>query len=239
MNKWWKKGSHSADILVVGAHPDDAELLAGGSIAKMTLSGKELIIADMTQAELSTNGNKKSRIKETNQASEILKIKNRVNFCLKDGFLNREAEMCDKLVALIREVKPKLILAPPLGCRHPDHEALASVIKDAVYYSGLKKYLPKFPYCKRPNTINYFEVEGVKPNFCIDISDTFEIKMKAIMAYDSQFVLGNKNTKTYINSGIVDMVERRCRDWGGKLGVEYAEPFLCDNPLLLDSFILG
>ncbi len=237
MKIWWKKKSHLAEILVLGAHPDDAELLAGGSIAKMASIGKKVIIADMTQAELSTNGSKALRKKETSRASEILKIHNRVNLGLKDGFLNRDSSLCDEIVALIREVKPRIILGPPLGCRHPDHEALARVLKEAVFFSGLKKYLPNLPYCKRPNIINYFEVEGVKPNFCIDISQFFEIKMQAIKAYESQFILGKKSTKTYINTGIVSMVERRCRDWGEKLGVEFAEPFLCETPLLLDSFI--
>jgi N-acetylglucosamine malate deacetylase 1 len=238
MNTWWRKNNKKADILVIGAHPDDAELLAGGTIAKMTALGKKIIIADMTMAELSTNGTKQTRKLETQTASKILNIDNRVNLGLKDGFLNREITLCDKLVNLIREVEPKIVLGPPVGCRHPDHEALARVSKDAVYFSGLKKYLPKTKYIKRPTLINYFEVENKKPNFCVDISDTFEIKMKAIMAYQTQFSLKDNSTKTFINSGFVSAIERRSQEWGEKLGVAYAEPFLSETPLLLEGFIL-
>jgi N-acetylglucosamine malate deacetylase 1 len=236
MNNWWKTGARQADILVLGAHPDDAELLAGGSIVKMSSLGKSVIIADMTYAELSTNGNAKTRKAETEIASKFLRIKNRVNLGLKDGFLNREPSLCDKLVGLIREVKPKIVLTPPFGCRHPDHETLARVSKEAIYFSGLKKYLAKKKFIDRPQHIQYFEVEGKQPDFCVDISEFFETKMQAILAYQSQFVQKNKDTKTYINSGIVDMIERRCIDYGEKLGVKYAEPFLSESPLLLDTF---
>lgn len=235
MSSWWKEGSKGAEVLVLGAHPDDAELMVGGTIAKLRNEGRSVIVADCTLAELSTNGTVEVRKRETENASKILGLTNRVNLEFKDGYLNREENLLDSIVSLVRTVKPKLILGPPPVCRHPDHQSLSRVLKDAIFFSGLKKYMPEIPHVKRPKLHYYVEVANETPDYCIDISSFFDVKMQAILSYKSQFEQTESTEETFINSGFVSWIERRCVEWGERLGVKYAEPFKSDAPILLES----
>ncbi|MBF0197898.1 MAG: bacillithiol biosynthesis deacetylase BshB1 [Planctomycetes bacterium] len=237
--RWWRKPPTEVDIIAFGAHPDDIELLAGGSVAKECAAGKSVLVVDATESEMSSNGTVEQRQEETAKASEILGLKARVNLQFGDGFLTEEKDLKTKLVELIRTHAPKLVLGPPDICRHPDHRALNRALSDAVYFSGLKNYLPNIPSVQRPKLIKYFEVGSGTPDLLVDITECMEIRRAAIAAYESQFELKEQRVATFINTGFLDQLERRLLQWGEVAGVPYAEPYFNGSPPCVKSLFLS
>lgn len=221
------------DLLVIGAHPDDAELLCGGTLAKSARAGQRVVVVDVTEGELSTNGSVESRRIETQNASKILKISKRVQLGRPDGGLDSDSSLVDELVKTMRKFSPKVLIGPPPECRHPDHQALHDALQKAHFFCGLKKYQPESPVIERPIHLKVIEVSHEEPDLLIDISDEWELRCEALKAYESQFGHREKQTPTFINSGLLKRLERRYRDFGERIGVKYAEPFLCTQPPVL------
>ena len=127
------------DVLVFAAHPDDAELSMGGTIAKLTYHKHKVGIIDLTRGELGTRGTAEIRQKEASKASSILKTEIRENFGIPDGYIQRTKENLVKIITEIRKYKPKIIFAPYFNDRHPDHIDTSKLVKEAVFASGLPK----------------------------------------------------------------------------------------------------
>ena len=221
------------DVIVFGAHPDDAELLSGGTIAKLSLAGQKVAVVDCSNAELSTNGHVELRRIETERASGILKLCQRLNLGFPDGSLGHSERLVPTLVRILRELKPKLVIGPPSVCRHPDHQALYHALKEAHFFCGLPKFDPAWPAIVRPKFIQYIEVSNQKPDFLVDITHYWEARCQAISAYASQFE-ASQGQKTFINDGFLGRLERRYRQYGEDIGATFAEPFLCETPPKID-----
>jgi bacillithiol biosynthesis deacetylase BshB1 len=218
------------DLLVFGAHPDDAELQCGGTLAKSSALGKKTVVVDVTEGELSSNGSVEGRREERKAASEILGLENRVQMRRPDGGLSLDTELVSELVDVIRAFSPKVIVGPPPHCRHPDHQALHDALKQAHFFCGLKKYRQEIPVVERPLHLKVLEVAQEEPDLLIDISDYWEVRQQALLAYSSQFGISEGQEATFINSGFLETLERRYRDFGERVGVKYAEPFLSTRP---------
>ena len=233
------------DVLVIAAHPDDAELSCGGAIANLTTSGKSVVIADCTRGELGSRGTIEIRAREAENASQILGVKSRVNLAMQDGNIQQSQENILSMITLIRRFCPKIILFNPPFERHPDHENVHLLVRTAVFQSGLTKietyfngilqqtHRPKQMFC-------YMQTYEFQPSFSIDISDVFDIKMSAICAYSSQvFVEGKSDMNepaTFIsNPDFMEMLKARARYFGALIGVRYAEPFLAIEPVGIPS----
>lgn len=233
MINWSKKpSSHSLDLLIFGAHPDDAELMCSGTLTLLSKT-KKVGVIDITEAELSTNGTPEQRVIETQNATKIMGLDARGNLKRKDGQLYRDHDLTEILTKVLRECQPKVIIGPPDNCRHPDHQALHENLNRAVFYCGLKKFCPEMPSISRPKYYQYLEVQNQTPDFCIDITSVWDEKVKAIQAYQSQFKNTNETSKTFINSGFLESLEQRFKQVGKDSGVEYAEPFLSSKLLCL------
>ena len=128
------------DVLVFAAHPDDAELSMGGTIARFTSQGLKVGVVDLTKAELSTRGDVKTRANETAAASKILKLKIRENLGIEDGNISITPNSIKKVVQAIRKHKPSIVFAPYFNDRHPDHIDVSKLVKRAVFSSGLEKF---------------------------------------------------------------------------------------------------
>ena len=179
------------DFLTFAAHPDDAELSMGGTIAKMIKKGKSFGIIDLTQGELGTRGNKETRKKEADDASSILDITIRENLEIPDGNIFVNEENTIKIIEILRKYRPKIIFAPYFNDRHPDHIEASKLIKRAMFLSGLPKIETKsdnqVQEAFRPKKLFYFiQTYEFDPTFIIDISDTFDTKMKSMRAYKTQ-----------------------------------------------------
>ena len=128
------------DALVFAAHPDDAELGMGGTIAKLTGNKFSVGLIDITQGEMGTRGNSDIRNYEALEATKILKSSIRENLLIPDGDIQLTNDNVKKIVMLIRKYCPKVIFAPYFNDRHPDHVSASNLIKKAFFVSGLKKY---------------------------------------------------------------------------------------------------
>jgi N-acetylglucosamine malate deacetylase 1 len=127
------------DILVLAAHPDDAELGCGGTIAKHVAAGYKVGIIDFTQGELGTRGTVESRYSEATEAARIQGVIVRENLKLRDGFFQNDEAHQLKVIQAIRRYQPELILTNAIRDRHSDHGKGAKLAVDASFLSGLAK----------------------------------------------------------------------------------------------------
>mgnify|MGYP000163459094 FL=1 len=230
------------DILAIGAHPDDVELGCSGTIAKEIANNKKVGILDLTKGELGTRGSAEIREKEAKDAAKILNVAFRENLNFKDGFFKNDEEHQLKLIQVIRKYKPDIILCNAIDDRHIDHPRGAKLVIDSCFLSGLKKIVTEYnnkeqePW--RPlNIYHYIQWKNLKPDFVVDISNFFEIKIKAVKSFKSQFYNEKESVhNTPISTkNFLDSIEYRARDLGRLTNVDYAEGFISARLPLIDS----
>ncbi len=226
------------DILVFGSHPDDAELGAGGTIAKEISLGKKVGVIDLTRGELGTRGSAEIRDKEAEASAEILGLSVRENMEFADGFFVNDRQHQMALIRKIRTYKPDIVLCNAIEDRHIDHARGSELVSNACFLSGLMKIDTKaegddqWQEAWRPKQVyHYIQWMNLTPDFVIDISDVIDKKMEAINAYSSQFYdPKSKEPSTPISSkNFTDSVAYRARDLGRMIGVEYGEGFTVER----------
>lgn len=223
----------SVDVLAIGAHPDDVEMICGGTLAKLIDRGKSVAILDMTRGELGTRGTPEKRADEAVQAAALLGVTERICLDLGDGKLaNTEASRI-KVIEQIRRLRPKLVLAHYWDDLHPDHSATGHIVMDTMYPSGFANYpAPGDPF--RPNEYLFFMAHfPFEPSFIVDISEYHDRKIEAVMCYQSQ--LHNPELdglETWISEPtFVARLEARARYYGTMIYKDYGEPFLVRRPV--------
>lgn len=229
--------SKQLHVLVLAAHPDDAELCAGGTIVKLIKQGYKVGIVDFTRGELGSRGTPEIREKEAALAGEILGISARVNLGIPDGDIENTPDHRLRLIRQVRRFRPHIVLTNPPVCRHPDHEHAARLSTDALFYSGLAKIesmgldgAPQEPW--RPNhVLHYMQTIPFEPTFIVDVSEEWEQRMEAMLAFRSQFLGGDSSgddePQTFIsNPEFVESVSAQARTYGHRIGALYGEPFL-------------
>ncbi len=226
------------DILAFGAHPDDVEISASGTILKSISEGKSVSIVDLTQGELGTRGSIETRAKESTEASKLLGIEKRVNLKLKDGFINSSEQSIQAVIEQIRRFKPEIVFANAMEDRHPDHGKAAKLVSDACYLSGLRKIKSQWEGSEqeahRPRLVlHYIQDYYIKPDFVIDVSDFVDKKMHVIKAYNSQFFNPESaEPKTPISSeDFFDFLKGRMKDLGRPVNYKFAEGFTTNRLL--------
>lgn len=237
----------SVDLLIVMAHPDDAELCCSGTILSCIDNGLSVGMIDLTRGELGTRGSAKIRIQEAKNAAKVLGVKFRYNLELRDGFISDDEESILKVVKIIREFKPKIIITNSKTDRHPDHESAAILVKKACFLSGLLKINTKkdniVQESWRPKSLFYsIQNNYVEPHFIIDVSKYFETKIDAINCFKSQFYdPKSKESDSFISTKeFMDFIKSRSIEMGHSIGVKHGEGFTSENKLKLnslDSFI--
>jgi N-acetylglucosamine malate deacetylase 1 len=226
----------SVDVLAFSPHPDDADMGCGGLLLKLKSMGYSTGIIDITEAELSSNGDSDTRKKETLNASEILKLDIRENLKIRDAAIADDPENRLKIINIIRKYKPLLAVIPYGKDRHPDHENSSKLVKDAIFISGLKKFKTDAVFCRPKIVISYMLNYQFEPNFIVDISEYYEQKMGVFTAYKSQFQRTNNDQPTYINSGyFYDFITSRNKYYGLKINAEYGEPFFIESDIKIDD----
>ncbi|MCX7879911.1 MAG: bacillithiol biosynthesis deacetylase BshB1 [Ignavibacteria bacterium] len=235
------------DVLAFGSHPDDIEISCGGSIAKLAYEGYKIAVVDMTPGQFGTRGNPELRIAEAEAASKVLGLAFRENLELEDGNLAPDKETILKTIIVLRKYRPKIVLMSPDFERHPDHEALHKIVRKAMFLSGLQKVETEFNGVKQiPWRIRkmycYMQYYPFPrpPDFFVDISDFFEIKMNSIKCYSSQVYVEGKSssaepTTLLSRPEFLEELESRARYFGSLIGTKYAEAFLSVEPLGLFS----
>lgn len=221
------------DILVLAAHPDDAELGCGGTIIKHIGDGLKVGVVDLTRGELGTRGTAQTRDKEASDSAKILGLTVRENLNLPDGFFQNSKEHQLEVVKVIRKYQPAVVLANATYDRHPDHGRGADLAFHACFLSGLSKIETESNGVKQnpwgPKALyHYVQSQFIEPDFIIDISGSWEKKLEAIRAFKTQFHdASSKEPETYIsNPGFLRMIEARATEMGHAIGVKYGEGFV-------------
>lgn len=224
------------DILAFGAHPDDVELGAAGTLAKEISLGKTVGIIDLTQGELGTRGSAEIRLQEAAKAKEVLGAKVRENLKFRDGFfLNDEAHQ-RAIIEKIRQYQPEIVLCNAIDDRHIDHGKGSKLVSDACFLSGLRRIETSFEgevqTAWRPKVVyHYIQWKNLTPDFVVDITGFMDTKVAAVLAYSSQFYDSNSNEPTtpISDKNFLDSVTYRARDLGRLIGTDFAEGFICER----------
>lgn len=233
------------DLLTIAAHRDDAELTCGGTLAKAVRAGHRVGILDLTQGEAGTSGSADLRATEAARAAEVLGVQVRRNAGLADAHLHNDDPSRERLVEILRELRPRTVILPfPVG-RHPDHRIAAELARDACYLAGLARYAPAngvTPH--RPRKILYalaYREDPVKPTFVVDISDTFEIKMEAIRCYPSQFEGATAAGEIFpTGQDLYELIRVQSAHYGSLIRRPYGEPYFTPETIeVQDVLSLG
>ncbi|WP_430400891.1 bacillithiol biosynthesis deacetylase BshB1 [Flavobacterium sp.] len=230
------------DILAFGAHPDDVELGASGTIAKEISLGKKVGIIDLTRGELGTRGTKEIRDVEARKAAEILGVSIRENLQFRDGFFINDEKHQLEIIKIIRKYKPEIVLCNAIDDRHIDHGKGSKLVSDACFLSGLTKIETEVDGLKqeawRPKHVyHYIQWKNIEPDFVVDITGFMDKKMNSVLAYGSQFYDSNsKEPITPITSkNFLDSITYRAQDLGRIVGVDFAEGFTVERYLAVNS----
>lgn len=228
----------SIDVLVVGAHPDDADLGLGGLLCKLSQAGKSTAILDLTEGELSSRGTVAERQVEAAESARILGLSSRLNAQLPDGGIANTLEQRRIVVEFIRQLRPRVLIAPRRPDRHPDHEAAHDLVKDAHFFSGVHGLKTESPAWRAPSLYGYTAYfEGAAPpTHVVDISTVFEQKLEALRAFRSQFHnVDYDGPETLVaSSQFWDAITTRAAYWGNTIGVRYGEPLYGTLPLAMN-----
>ncbi|MFN3996421.1 bacillithiol biosynthesis deacetylase BshB1 [Algoriphagus sp.] len=224
------------DILVIAAHPDDAELGCSGTIAAHVAKGYKVGIVDLTKGEMGTRGTPETRIQEAEEAAKILGLSARENLGFDDVFFKDDKDHQYELIRIIRKYQPEIVLANAISDRHPDHGKGASLATHACFMSGLRKIETSFegitqePW--RPNFVyHYIQNNYIKPDFIFDISEYWDTKVASIMAFKSQFYdPSNQEPASFISSPeFLPFIESRAREFGHRILSKYGEGFTVER----------
>jgi len=250
------------DILALAAHRDDVEQTCGGTLLKMAERGYRTGILDLTQGEMGTRGTAEDRAREADEAARILEVSWRRALDLPDGRVENTWENRLKVVHVLRELRPRVLILPFWEGRHPDHYTASVLGYEAAFLSGLVKLdlssQFSIPSCQasavrcqpsavsesaenlaphRPFKIIYASLyRDVRPSFVVDISEQFEARFRSLMAYKSQFADQQAGSGIFpAQAEIRARVESMARFYGLMGGVTYAEPFVQKEVGLVDD----
>jgi bacillithiol biosynthesis deacetylase BshB1 len=214
------------DYLVIAPHPDDAELAAGGTILSLKAQGAKVGVLDLTDGEPTPHGSPEIRRRETDAASAILGLDWRGNLGLPNRSLGTDLESRRSLAVALRELRPRILLAPYWEDAHPDHVAGSVLVDAARFWAKLTKTdMPGEPHYPQ-RIIYYFSVHlrlHVKPSFVVDVTSHHAEKLRALACYRSQFIEGRPTSPPTF----LDELRDRARYWGWTIGTTFGEPFLC------------
>ncbi|MHA1612963.1 MAG: bacillithiol biosynthesis deacetylase BshB1 [Promethearchaeota archaeon] len=212
----------SLDLLVVGAHPDDAEIGCGATIYQNKLQGRRVGILDLTNGEPTPYGTPEIRAKEAKNAASILNVDVRITLEMPNRYLRNIIEHRKLVADVFRKYKPRVIITHPKKDWHEDHIICHQLVNAAKFQAKLSNTESEFPPYYPPRIL-YFDHTHIREqrrlDFLYDVSDSFEQKIEALRAYESQFV---KNPK---NQGIFEILRSRARWLGSQIGTQYAEGF--------------
>jgi bacillithiol biosynthesis deacetylase BshB1 len=233
----------SVDVLAIFAHRDDAELNAGGTLAKLARQGRRTGILDLTQGEMGTRGSAATRAAEAAAAAKILGVAVRENLALPDAGITNTPDTRAMLASMIRRLKPRVVIAPARHGRHPDHHVTAQLVRDACFVAGLVKLAPENPPlgAHRPLKLLHalsFREDNEKPTFVVDVSDEFDTKLAAIKCYASQFDGAIQGGEVFPNGEpLYDIIRHQAAHYGSLIRCKYGEPFHTSETMRVDDLM--
>jgi bacillithiol biosynthesis deacetylase BshB1 len=222
----------TADVVCVGAHPDDVEIGMGATVAKMAAQGLSVALVDLTDGEPTPHGTRETRMAEAARAAEELGVVARHTLTQPNRYLMDSIEARIELAEVLRELRPRIMFVPYHEDAHPDHIAAHRIAMAARFYAKFTKTAmagePHYP----ARAYEYMAVHmriAAAPSFIVDVSDVLPVKLRALASYESQF------SANRANGGIISMMEQAARTWGALINVGAGEPFFTPEPVGIRS----
>lgn len=226
------------DVLAIAAHPDDIELICGGTLIRAHMLGRSTGIIDLAAGEMASRGTPELRAKESAKAAKVMGVAVRENLGFPDGGIQNTPETRAKLAVAIRQLKPRIVITHSQHGRHPDHPIVAQLVRDACFVAGLKKVEPKVAPHRPLKVIHAlsFREDNQKPTFVVDISDAFEKKLEAIACYKSQFGEAVQAGEVYPNGEpLGDLIRHHAAHYGSLIRCRYGEPFYTTETMRVED----
>jgi N-acetylglucosamine malate deacetylase 1 len=228
----------SVDILAIGAHPDDMELICGGTLIRANMLGRSTGILDLAAGEMASRGTPALRATEAAKAAKVMGVSVRENLGFPDGGIQNTPDTRAKVAVVIRRLKPKIVITHSQHGRHPDHPMVAQLVRDACFVAGLKKIAPEFAPHRPLKVIHAlsFREDNQKPTFVVDITESFEKKLEAIGCYASQFGDAVQAGEVYPNGEpLNDLIRHHAAHYGSLIRCRYGEPFHTTETMRVDD----
>ena len=226
------------DVLAIVAHRDDAELLCGGTLIAAHDLGRATGVLDLSAGETGTRGSVALRGAESEKASAIMGLTVRETLGLPDAGLLNTPETRALLALALRRLKPRVVIAPALRGRHPDHHVAGALVRDACFIAGIAKVAPELPPF-RPHKVLHavaYREHDEKPTFVVDITEQFERKLEAIQCYASQFDGLIQAGEVYPNGEpLYDIIRHQAAHYGSMIRTRYGEPFWTAETMRVDD----
>ena len=228
------------DVLAIAAHRDDVEQTCGGTLLRMSARGLRTGILDLTQGESGTRGSAAERAAEAEAAARILKVQHRQALDLPDGAIANTLENRLKIAAVVRQLRPRVVILPYWEARHPDHAICASLGYEACFVAGLSRVEAGNAAPHRPFKIVYASLYAdVRPSFIVDITPFIEERHASLMAYRSQYANQSAGSGLFVpEEEIRERTFAEARHYGTLAGVRYAEPFVQKEVGLVEDLTL-
>jgi len=227
------------DIAAFCAHPDDAELVMGGTIARAAAKGRRVAMVDLTRGESGSRGTPQGRAVEAAEAARILGAQHRESLSLPDAGLQVLPEQKDVVVEALRRLRPRVVLLQHWLQRHPDHAAASRIVYDSCFLAALRNYRPDLGKAFRPLKLVYAatmtEANDIKPSFVVDVTPVWSTKLEAIAAFASQFTPAPGETGPLPLDRYKEAVELAGRRHGQTIGVRYGEGFVTREPIAIED----
>lgn len=222
------------DVIAVAPHPDDLEILCGGTLAKLVKQGYRVGIFDLTSGEPTPRGSLEIRKKEAEAARRVLGVQVRVNLDLPNRVLLDGPEARYALATAFRTYRPQVVIAAfgRTPAASPDHFQGGMIAEAARFHSQLTKWDERFggtaPY-RVPHLVyapfpSDAEDRHWHSTFIIDITDTIEQKLEAVRCYESQFDADRFDKVRHYISSANGFAGARC-------GFLYGELFALPHPV--------
>jgi N-acetylglucosamine malate deacetylase 1 len=215
-------------VLAVVAHPDDAELLCAGTLARAIRDGATIAVCVMCKGD---KGQPFQRIEnladvrrgEAAAAAKLLGAE-LLTGEFPDGELTDTTDSRQKTIAIYRQFRPTLVLAHAPTDYHPDHRAASALAEAASWFCASGGYMPQLPaLASQPelwcmDTIN---MAGFEPGFFVDVSEFAELKHQMLRCHKSQ--LARWEDRDF--SPLEEVMKAQYSARGGQAGVAAAEAF--------------
>jgi bacillithiol biosynthesis deacetylase BshB1 len=226
------------DVLALAAHPDDIEQTCGGALLRMAEAGYLTGALDLTAGDMGTRGAPEIRMQEAREAARILRLCFRENLQMPDARLENNLPFKLTLMAVIRRLRPKVLILPYWEARHPDHSVASILGVEAAFLAGIRK-LDDFSEPHRPFKIVYASMyANVTPSFVVDITPHFERRMQSLFAYVSQYGETSAGATLFPNKDeIYDRLRSIARFYGNLIGVKYGEPYVVKETMRVDDLV--
>jgi LmbE family N-acetylglucosaminyl deacetylase len=219
-------------VLAVVAHPDDAELLCAGTLARAKRDGASIAICvlcrgDKGQPSQPVANLTATRRREMADAARLLAAE-LLPGDYPDGMLSDGISQRRKLIEVYRRFKPTLVLAHPPEDYHPDHRAASALAEAASWFCASRGHITRSSAIKAPPALWWMDainMSGFLPGFYIDITEFLNLKTQMLACHHSQLQRG----KDADFSPLAEMMRLQFRTRGMQAGVEAAEAFRSHN----------